>query len=243
MTYLVEVERSIKKLSPQKSPKWPSQDYVGAGQSKLRYLEIKIPVLRRRFKEGYSFSALPAGEQWKIWDKIWHKSQYYDVMNQSFYWAQSRVGKDALERLTLLLKWQTRVDNWAHSDCLSLIYSHALERDPRGMMPVMEQWARSKNPWDNRQSLVGLFYYSSQRRSYVPFKTAIAFIERQMKHDHYYVQKGVGWALRETFNVYPSATFNYLKSVAVDLPPAAWTAATEKLKPREKKILKDLRMS
>ena len=89
--------------------------------------------------------------------------------------------------------------------------------------------------------MVGLLFYSRFRKKVPPFKTVISFVERHIDDDHYYVQKGVGWTIRECWNVYPKETFLYLKKNAHRVPPAGWTAATEKLRPQEKKILTQLR--
>lgn len=242
MSYLSEVERSLSALSKRQSPaKWLISDYVGGGESKLRYLEIKTPVSRARFKQGYSFSDRPAKDQWKIWDEIWHEARCFDVMNHALYWVETRARLDLFEEQKRLLTWQKRVDNWGHSDALSSFYARFVEHDQKTMLGVLERWSLAKNPWDNRQSLVSAFYYSRLRKKFVPYKTAIKLIERQLGHEHYYVQKGVGWTLRETFNVYPRETFAYLKTVARDLSPHAWTAATEKLTASQKQLLKSSR--
>jgi len=239
MSYLAEVERSIKLLPAlTKPPKWLAVNYVGAGDSRLKFLEIKTPLLRKRFKDGYSFSQLPSDQQWKIWDQIWHTSKYFEVMNHAFYFTETRSKIDLLHHIPLLLKWQKRVDNWAHSDSLSSHYARFLEHDPKLMLPILEQWSVSKNPWDNRQSLVSLFFYSRMRKKFVPFIKALKLIKRQLHHEHYYVQKGVGWSLRELYNVYPQETYEYLQTVAKDLSPAAWTAATESLTSSQKARLK-----
>ena len=62
-----------------------------------------------------------------------------------------------------------------------------------------------------------------------------------MDHEHYYVQKGVGWTLREIGNVYPDEALAFLEANIGQLSAAAFTAATEKLSPAKKNRIKKLR--
>lgn len=45
----------------------------------------------------------------------------------------------------------------------------------------------------------------------------------------YYVQKGVGWTLREVYNVYPNETLTWLKQDIKLLSSIAFTIAIEKM--------------
>lgn len=240
--YLKEVESRLLVLKPEAQPsKWKAEHYIGAGQSQLTFLNFKIPRVRAEYKRGFSFSNLPPKEQWKVWDYIWHHSQIFEVMLLSSYWASSRSTDELFAHRRLLIRWQGRVDNWAHSDELSAHFSRLLEHDPQQLMPVFKKWNTSKDPWFRRQSMVGLLFYSRFRRRKPPVKVLLDFIERHLDDGHYYVQKGVGWALRESWNVYPKQTFTFLKKNAGKIPPAGWTAATEKLSVKDKNLLKELR--
>jgi hypothetical protein len=229
MSHLQEITQAVNALTRVSKPSmWLAENYIGGGRSSLTFLDVKVPDVRRRYKEGFSFSAAPAKTQWRIWDEVWRQSSSFEAMNFSLYWAESRRGKDLLAYLPLLLRWQKRVDNWAHSDGLSSLYAYALEETP-SLWDQYGQWARSRNSWDNRQSVVGLYYYARGRKQPPPFARALALIEAQLGHEDYYVQKGVGWALRESHNAYPAPTRAFLKEKAAVLSPHAWQAATEKL--------------
>ncbi len=242
--YLDEVESRLKDLQSQPNPSpWKPEDYIGGGMSKLKYLNIKIPLVRKAFKKGFSFSDRPPAEQWKIWDFIWKKSDYFEVMLLASYWAASRPFDETFARHKLMLAWLARVDNWGHSDELSAHYARFLEHGPEIILPYFRKWNASANPWFKRQSMVGLLYYSRFRKRKPALKLILDFVERHMDDEHYYVQKGVGWALREAWNVYPAPTFAYLKKNARRIPPAGWTAATEKLSAKDKTVLMKLRKS
>ncbi|MBX3020182.1 MAG: DNA alkylation repair protein [Bdellovibrionales bacterium] len=240
--YLKEVElrlSAIERVQP--PPQWKGENYIGGGASDLRYLNLKIPLVRREFKKGFSFSNLPTEEQWAIWDYIWQNSRIFEVMLMSSYWAASRPVEELVQHHKVILGWLKHVDNWAHSDELSAHYAKMLELDRRKFLPVFQKWNTSSEPWFKRQSMVGLLFYSRFRRKALPCSTILKFVERHIDDDHYYVQKGVGWTLRECWNLYPTATFTYLKKNAHRVPPGAWTAATEKLSTKDKAMLTSLR--
>src|SRR5690606_23354746 len=110
--------------------KWKAEDYVGGGNSKLIYLNLKIPQVRAAFKKEFSFSKLALKDQWRVWDYIWLNSKYFEVMLGATYFANTRSIEEILDNRDLVLKWVERVDNWAHSDELSSIYSRLLEFNP-----------------------------------------------------------------------------------------------------------------
>lgn len=242
--YLREVEKRLLSLSAVAKPsKWKAENYVGGGESKLRYLDLKIPTVRAEYMRGFSFSNLSPEQQWRIWDYIWNHSEIFEVMLMASYWAASRPFVETYKHRRQVLRWLNRVDNWGHSDELSAHYSRFLEHDQAAILPVFEKWSASKKPWLKRQALVGLLFYSRFRKRYPDVALILRFIDRHIEDDHYYVQKGLGWALRECWNVYPQKTFAYLKENARRIPAAAWTAATEKLSAADKRILTKVRRS
>lgn len=237
-----EVERELKKLSKVYKPgKWKPESYIGGGQSSLKYLNLKVPHVRNAAKTGYSFSKRPIEEQWKIWDQIWRRTKYFEVALSAVHFVNSRPIEELLPHRENLIEWQERIDNWALSDELSSCYSRILEVDRSKMLPVFKRWNRSKDPWKRRQSMVGLLFYSRARKKPLGCDQVFSFVEPHLHDDHYYVQKGVGWTLRECWNLYPEKTFAFLKRHAANIPPAGWTAATEKLSRNDKRNLMKIR--
>ncbi|MEM7304703.1 MAG: DNA alkylation repair protein, partial [Pseudomonadota bacterium] len=216
-------------------------DYIGAGKSKFIFLNLKVPYIRQSRKSGYTFSHMPYEEQWKIWNHIWDNTSYFEAALCAVHYVNSRSIEELHQYRKILLKWQKRVDNWALSDELSNCYSRLLEYDKSEILPKYQIWNKSNNPWERRQSMVGLLYYSRFRKKTLSCSKILSFVEPHLADQHYYVQKAVGWTLRECWNVYPQQTMKFLKKYAADIPPGGWTAATEKLSKTSKDELKMLR--
>ncbi len=242
MKQLTEVEKRLKNLSKKHTPgKWKPESYIGKYDSKYLFLNLKVPFVRKAQKEGYSFSNLSFDKQFRIWTDIWHKTKYFEVALSAAHFINQSPVEELYPHKRELVKWQRQVDNWALSDEMSNCYSRLLEFNQKEILPFFECWNNSNNPWEVRQSLVGLLFYSRFRRKVLSCSKILKFLKPHLEHPHYYVQKAVGWTLREAWNIYPDETMNFMKKHAKAIPPAGWTAATEKLSAAEKKQLQVLR--
>lgn len=239
--YILEIEKKLSSFPVRTSAHSP-EAYIGGGQSKLRYIGLRMPHLRQAMRKGFSFSNAEQNEIVEIWNHVWLNSDCFEVMAMALIWFDEPKQKPLLSRhWPVLKKWSSRIDNWAHSDTLSGIYARILEEKPPLIYPTLVQWSSSKNPWLRRLSIVSLIYYSSQRKKVLPIKKILDLVTPQLEFDHYYVQKGVGWTLRETYNVYPEKTFFFIEKNIGKISPHAFSAATEKIPPKKKTHLKNLR--
>ncbi len=214
---------------------------VGYMNSALPILGLDVPTQRRVAKTPYSFLSLPASEVDQVWDYIFMHGTEFEVLSQALFYFQARRERAGLHEWAILRRWVRRIDNWAHSDQLSDMFAHIHERHPAAVYPVYQKWNASRRPWVVRQSLVGLFYYARGRRKQPPFAKALAMVKGAFSHPDMFVQKGVGWTLREMYNVYPERTYAFLLNRAAELSPIAWQAATEKLSKGDKQRLFTLR--
>ena len=239
--YVLELENKLNSL-PKRTSKQIPESYIGGGQSKLKYIGLRVPDLRKIINKGFSFSNVDEEKLVKILDYIWWNSNCYEVISISLSWFYDSKNRSRLKLYwPILKKWSKKIDNWAHSDTLSGIYSRILEDDQKLIYPTLVKWNSSTNPWIRRLSIISLLYYSSQRKKYLPFEKIILLLNDQIEFDHYYVQKGVGWTLRETYNVYPEKTFKYIKENVLKLTSVAFSSATEKMTSKEKNLLKKIR--
>jgi 3-methyladenine DNA glycosylase AlkD len=218
-------------------------DCLNEVAKKVNATSKDAPSQRRLFKKGYSFSRLNISEQLAVWDFIWNTGKDFWIMIQAFFYCETLVKKEKelLFIWPVVKKWQDKVDHWALCDCLSKIYSAILELEPGKVYPVLTKWNKAGDPWKRRQSLVSLNYYSSARQSFLPFDQQVVLVKRSLTDDNYYVQKGVGWTLRELGNIYSTKTWNFLMENIAYISPIAFTAAVEKINAAKKEKLKRLR--
>ncbi|MGZ3863412.1 MAG: DNA alkylation repair protein [Bacteroidia bacterium] len=202
-----------------------------------------VPQLRAAYKKQYSFSKLPFGEQLFIWDAIWKQESDYKIKIQAFFYCEQHATRK--QNLSLawdtLKHWQNHVNDWTYCDSLSKIFTKHLEVFPNEVFAQLKEWNSHKDLWKRRQSIVSLMYYTRTKKIILPYHKMQPLIHNLLHDEEYYVQKGVGWSLREMYNAYPELTFEYFKKNIKNISPIAFSAATEKLNTKQKDLLKSLR--
>jgi len=212
------------------------KSYIG---TEYEVLGLTVPMQRSILKTGYSFSTLSLEQQLPLWDAIWKSTDVYEVLSQCIYFIEKNWLKlDAIEVWTTVRSWVEKIDNWAHSDGLSDIYAHLMEKMPEEIYSQYQQWNKSENPWERRQSLVGMLLYSKKRKTLLPATKLLDMVEPLIADKDYFVQKGLGWALREIGNVYPDETIAFLSKNCTILHPVAFATSIEKINPELKTLLK-----
>jgi 3-methyladenine DNA glycosylase AlkD len=190
-----------------------------------------VPTHRRESRRKYSFSDLPFSKQLAIWDELWRSEDNFWIRVHAYFFLERHLKnkEDLTEMWPVILKWQEQVDDWPLCDSLAKIYTKILVVLPDEVYARLKQWNQSENLWKRRQSLVSLLYYSRTKKQYPAFKAIEAMVKPLLGDKEYYVQKGLGWTLREMRNVYPKQTLAWLKAHIKQISPIAFTIAIEKL--------------
>jgi 3-methyladenine DNA glycosylase AlkD len=205
----------------------------------------KTAIAQRKLaKYKYSFSHLPFAQQILIWDYIWkHADDEGWIKTQAFFYCERFTNnpKELLLSWEIIKHWQDYVTDWGKCDALAKLYTKILELIPDKVLPILKDWNHSSNQWKRRQSVVSLLYFCRTKKQFLPFKDIIVSVDNLLNDKEYYVQKGVGWTLKELYQVYPKPTIKYLKKNIKKIKPTAFTPAIEKLTLKEKQELKQLR--
>jgi len=207
----------------------------------LEVWHVPMPAQRSCFRKGYSFAARPARDQERIWVANWERACVLELRLQSLLFFE------AMDTAQLHLRWRrlkqlaTGIENWAESDLLSSLIAKVRELDTDTVMPVLYQWNMSKQFWLRRQSLVSLFYYQRQRKVQPLADDVFALLQPLLTDREHYVQKGVGWTLREAVQVYPQLTLAFIDQHCEQLSATAFTTAMEKTPAAERELFKQRR--
>ncbi|KKU33699.1 MAG: alkylation repair enzyme protein [Candidatus Uhrbacteria bacterium GW2011_GWE2_46_68] len=238
-TSLQEILHMLKPLAE------PSTDYCAFRKKCTHYscLGIRLPHLRALYKKGFSFSDKPHETQSKIWNTIWREALVHEAMHLPLFYFEERKDKLTPKDWAMLKSWISRIDGWEHSDMLSKIYSFLLERFPKLVYPTLKKWNRSLNPWERRNSIVPLILYASPKRKYLPPSKILPLIKILLKDPDPYVQKAVGWTLRECHTLYAKETLAFFHTHIRTFSAIAFSYATERLTLSEKQLLKQKRSS
>lgn len=214
--------------------------YMGTSYT---FLAIPVPVLRQLVKKHrYSFRSESLSQQWAIWNASFLSSGSFEIMSQCLYFASGVLDRtDASFAWKITQPWVEKIDNWAHSDLLSGLYARLSDRLPAEVSPIVQKWSLDVNPWKRRQSLIVMILYLKKRKFTLSAQKMLLRTELLLSDRDYYVQKAVGWALREISTVDQQATLLFLKKKVHLLSAIAFPASVEKLSSLDVLSLKEYR--
>lgn len=212
-------------------------------EDRLRKTASTTPARRAAFRQKYSFSHLPFEEHLPIWDHIWKNAPHDLVRLYPFFFCESIMTKEELLRSSwdTIVTWQDEISNWWLCDAMSKIYTKNLELEPKKVYQTLKKWNKDSDLWKRRQSIVSLLYYTGTKKAILPFEDIKALIHPLLEDKEYYVQKAVGWSLRELHTAYPKEGYAYLSDNIKKVSGIAFSPATEKLSVENKQLLKDKR--
>lgn len=202
-------------------------DRASDEQSRLEYWGLPTAEVRGVSRADLGITHLSEDKQWALWLGVWKRTAVFDVKSAALAWMCHPKRRALRERKWKdLVRMVDQVDNWAHSDTLSSVLAEGLERDP-GRLSQYKKWNRSKNPWHRRQSIVGLYCYARMREKHLPAKRALALVRPLLEDPHFYVQRGVGWTLREIDRVDRDLQRKFVRENLHRISGVAWFAASE----------------
>ena len=221
------------------------KDFQAEALQHILTIRGNVPAHRTASRHNYSFSDKPFAQQLVAWDHIWHATDDFWVRVHATFFLERHMKKtDTLKQMwPVVVKWQDNVDDWPLCDVLAKIYTKILVVEPIKVYATLKKWNKDDDLWKRRQSVVSLLYYSRTKKIHLSFDKIEPLITSLLKDKEYYVQKGVGWALRELHTVYPKQTLSYLIAHITSVSSIAFTIAAEKMKTDEKEKLKSLRRS
>lgn len=213
-------------------------------QTKLEVYNVDRVKYRQLLRSKYSFSHQDIHHQAQIWSYIFKNTTLLGVGHLAINFFKKLNQKRSINLVAFwpeLKSWVGLVDNWSHGDMLASLYSRMLEKNPQTVLPTIKKWAESPSPWARRMAVVSLIYYYNGRVKVLPFEEMAPLILEQLSQEHYYLQKGVGWALRELGLAYPKKTWALLNEHIHEISPTAYATAVEKLSLSKRKQLADIR--
>lgn len=241
--YTKEVEDTLNRLSIKNDKEKAAKlkKYIGTN---LNVLGMVSKAQVDAHKKGFSFYSEQKEQTFLVYHEIYTQSNIFEVKNLAFIFLDKHHKHIPLKtQLKHLPQWVKQVDNWVHSDSLSKFISRLIEdkSTQQEILAIIKKWNSSKNLWERRQSLVALYYYARTKKEHVSFELTEQLVSRLLKDKEYFVQKAVGWTLRESYNVYPKQTYQFIEENIKHISPTAFTTCLEKMTEKQKLILKQKR--
>jgi len=218
---------------------------------KERYFQTNYEVYNgddtlffKQLEKKLNWTSLSHKEKSKIWSYCFKHTNQLGLGSLAisyFKKFQNKKSHSLREDWNTLKSWCPKIENWVHGDMLAGLYCDIRSEDHEGIYPELLKWSKQKSPWKARMSILSLLYYYNPKRRAPRFDEIQQILEPHIKKDHYYLQKSVGWCLRETSKVYPSEFKNLINTHLLDISSTAFTTAMEKVPTGQKEIWKKRR--
>jgi 3-methyladenine DNA glycosylase AlkD len=187
----------------------PMKKYM---RDQFEYLGIKTPkntTLQKEFYKENSFPELSDLDQ--ILRELWGLSQrefQYIAMGLLSKFEKQLPAKfiDTLEYLLITKSWWDTVD---------LIATHAVgthfKRFPKIREIYLRKWRKSKNIWLRRTAILFQLGYKQE----TDFELLTGIIGENLGSNEFFINKAIGWALRQYAYTDPKAVKKFVKSTAL----------------------------
>lgn len=171
------------------------------------FLGIKSPERKTLFRQFIAESGLPQLQDLEaaVWD-LWQlpEREYQYCAQDLLHRMRKQIRPDfvpLLERLITTKSWWDTVDGLA---------SHAVgglfTRYPDVREPTVARWRNSDNFWLRRTTLLFQLGYKDKTDEAL----LLALIEENLDSDEFFIQKAIGWVLREYSKTAPNVVQRYV---------------------------------
>lgn len=190
---LTALRKELKKAAvPAKAPEM--QAYM---KSKMPYHGVQTPMRRLICKELFKGVEFKNAKEWEtevraIWESARFREERYCALqlcsHKSAQEFQTPKAMKLYEYLITQGAWWDYVDTLA-ADRVGTI----LECHPAELKPLMLQWSRSADLWKRRTSIICQLGLGLE----TDLKLLYACIEPSLGSKEFFLQKAIGWALRQ----------------------------------------------
>ncbi|MFZ4675887.1 MAG: DNA alkylation repair protein [Nodosilinea sp.] len=221
MPYLQPLKRAFEQQADPAQAR-PMAAYM---RHQFEFLGIKGPVQKALVKAFVAEHGQPDPAQLEavvreLWS--WPAREYHYVALMVLDHQQKQLTLDAvplLEDLVTTQSWWDTVDSIASHNVGKLLLLH-----PSGREAVIGSWRGSANIWLRRTTLLFQLSYKAQTDAALLF----SLVEQNQDSKEFFIQKAIGWALREYSKVAPESVQGFVS--AASLAPLSQREALKWLK-------------
>ncbi|MFH7242649.1 MAG: DNA alkylation repair protein [Spirulina sp.] len=207
----------------------PMKKYM---RNQFEFLGIKSPAQADLFKQFVAEYGLPNPDQIEavvkdLWG--WPAREYQYVALLILGKQQKHLTPDivpCLEYLITTKSWWDTVDSLASHGVGKLLRQYPNHRDA-----VINPWRQSDNLWLRRTTLLFQLGYKAETDTQLLF----SLVEENQDSSEFFIQKAIGWALREYSKTAPEAVQDFVSGAALaslsQREALKWLKAKGKLKP------------
>jgi 3-methyladenine DNA glycosylase AlkD len=246
------LEKKILALLKTENPHYKAQvshQYHGASalplyKSKLKFLGYRVPQTKKVSEEIF--------QRFHNFEEIcdtFKESQIYEVKLVCLHIIILAYGSNSFKKeiefifykdVNSLAKF---VDCWPLADTLCSVLNNMFFENHEKFLNILIKLKNSENAWVERIGLVSVIYYTLPKKKpfALSFKGYLKLILKHKNSAHLYVQKGLGWQLRELGKAFPKEYEQWFETHGAKLSSVAFASASEKINKTVKKTVLEKR--
>jgi 3-methyladenine DNA glycosylase AlkD len=210
---------------PKKAP--AMQRYM---KSSMPYLGVPTPPLRRTCRAVFAQHPLDAFDEWRdailtLWRGASHREHRYAAIELASHrrYGALQTGRaiPMYEEMIVDGAWWDYVDTVAHR------LGDVLRREPARTAARMRVWARSGNLWKRRTAIICQLGFKSD----TDLALLTDCIESSLGSPEFFLQKAIGWALRDLAWSDPKLVANWVRQHRDALSPLSRREALKNIGP------------
>ena len=221
MSFITDLETAFNKnRNPENAI--PMAKYM---KNLFSFYGIKAEQRRKIFKEvckanKEELTQKPREIAWELFNKEFRELQYCGIEILIKYLKNNYQKEDIklIEKLLVTNSWWDSVDTIA-----KFILGEYLIEFPEETYKVIERFSNSKNMWLNRSAIIFQLGYKKNTN----YELLFSECKKHSKSKEFFIQKAIGWALREFGSTNPELVKTFVNST--DLKPLSKKEALRKL--------------
>jgi 3-methyladenine DNA glycosylase AlkD len=194
-------------------------------KGRFEFYGIKSPERRELQKQFLADHGLPVPFDPAVFRACWQADQReFQMFGLDLLRRQAKKVQEhdlaLIEELITTKSWWDTVDGLA-----SWICGPYFQKFPEKTRPITDAWAVSQNMWLRRTSILFQLGYKVKTDA----KILTDHIEKNLGSDEFFINKAIGWSLRELGKVEPDFVRQYIAKMESKLHPLSIREALKNL--------------
>ncbi len=178
-------------------------------KSEILFYGIKTPARKKIYSNLHKKYPLKTFDEWyqvinELWDAQYREERYaaLDILGKYNIYHTLRI-IPLIEHLIVTGAWWDYVD-WISSR----VVGDLLDKYPSEMKKTLESWNKSKHMWLRRTSIIAQLRFKEKTDEEMLY----LFIKNTAHEEEFFIQKAIGWTLREYAKTNPGSVKNFINS-------------------------------
>jgi len=180
-------------------------------KSTMPYLGIQTPELRTICKHMFAAHPIAAAEDWQATClKLWREAEFREERYSAIGLTGFRLYRP-FQTLKTLAMYEEMIVSGAWWDYVDAIASkrlgELLRSYPRQMRSTMLKWSRGRDMWKRRSAIICQLGFKGETDLHLLYEC----IQPSLSSKEFFLQKGIGWALRQYAWTDPAEILRYVR--------------------------------